>query len=450
MKFPKLISNTGKIFISAMIVAFSAPMALAANPLITNIKIDPSPYYINIPNQQPAVTITYDFNTGVYATANVYEQIRNSQGAIIYVFNTPGPSERATGTYTLQWNGKANAGANSGNLVPAGDYTLNLASQTASPPAADVSEVFSVRSATVPSLSNVTAPSTYNSQSGNDYEITYTLAKGSGAKTTAQLTIEGPNGFSTNTQQDQTNGSNKLTWNGKVNNQTAAPGTYTYKLNAISTINGYTLTSTTAEGSFAVTNNIIIINPGALKCAGFTDVSSLDANCAAITYVKSIGAMTGNPDGSFSGSGLLQRDQIAKIVLETFDKYNAQTDYCQGVKPFTDISESSWAYQYVCRGKALSIITGYLAGADAGYYRPARNVNRSEFLALLLRNLSDTMPSNSTSSYSDVQTGQWYSGYAAYSKNLNLFTGTNLSPTNFVSRTEVAQVIYKLNQLGKI
>ena len=35
------------------------------------------------------------------------------------------------------------------------------------------------------------------------------------------------------------------------------------------------------------------------------------------------------------------------------------------------------------------MITGYKSGADAGFYRPARSVNRVEFLAMLLRNLNE-------------------------------------------------------------
>jgi len=160
--------------------------------------------------------------------------------------------------------------------------------------------------------------------------------------------------------------------------------------------------------------------------------------------------MTGNPDGTFAPNGLLQRDQIAKIALETFSKYVDGTDYCGGTDPFPDVTNSAWSYQYICRGKDIGMITGYLGGADAGFYRPGRSVNRVEFLALLLRNLSDAMPSNSSTSYSDVATGQWYSGYARYSMDNSLFTGSNLFPTQATTRVEVASVIFKLHNLGKI
>lgn len=186
----------------------------------------------------------------------------------------------------------------------------------------------------------------------------------------------------------------------------------------------------------------------AMSCSGYSDVDSTDDDCDAIEYVKSIGAMTGNPDGTFDPDGLLQRDQVAKIALEAFGNFNGSVDYCGGTNPFPDVVEADWAYQYVCRSKALDVIIGYLAGPDAGYFRPARSVNRAEFLAIILRNLGGTMPTGS--SYTDVHSTDWFADYAKYSKDNSLFVGSNLYPSNFTSRREVADVLYKLHGLGKI
>lgn len=191
-----------------------------------------------------------------------------------------------------------------------------------------------------------------------------------------------------------------------------------------------------------------LLPPAVALCGTFTDVMVSDSDCEAILYVKSLGSMTGNPDGTFGPDSLLQRDQIAKIALVTFKKFEATSDYCAGNPAFPDVSESSWAYQYVCRAKLLGVVTGYASGADKGYFRPARSVNRAEFLAILLRNLSATM--NEGSSYTDVSSGDWFNKYAKYSYDNSLFTGGKLYPTNFTTRREVARVIYKLHTLGKI
>jgi len=210
-----------------------------------------------------------------------------------------------------------------------------------------------------------------------------------------------------------------------------------------------TITAGTTK-TCTITNNDIGPTPNPDTCAGFTDVLANNPHCLQVTFVQTIGAMLGNPDGTFAGNSNLQRDQVAKIILETFDKFDPDQDYCNGVNPFPDVTPSAWSYQYICRGKQLGMITGYLAGEDAGMYRPGRSVNRAEFLALVLRNLNETMPSVNSTSYEDVVTGQWYASYAKYSMDHNLYEGNRLYPTQFATRFEVADVLYKLYQQGKI
>lgn len=185
-------------------------------------------------------------------------------------------------------------------------------------------------------------------------------------------------------------------------------------------------------------------------CADFTDIDPNSPDCEAIGYVKSIGAITGFPDGTFRPDSILLRDQMAKISLETFKLFSQGTDYCLGEAAFPDVPQSQWSYQYVCRGAQLGMITGYEGGEDQGNYIPDRPVNRVEFLALISRNLEDTMPNLNTPSYQDVPMGQWYTGFAAYSFNNLLFPGANLTPAKEVSRVEVARILYRLFQLGKL
>lgn len=220
-------------------------------------------------------------------------------------------------------------------------------------------------------------------------------------------------------------------------------GTYTVKVDV-----------TNLSGNDSVTANVVVDTsvapPSGSECAGYSDVPGTHPDCDAILYMQSIGAMTGNPDGTFDPDEYLQRDQVAKVVLVTFDLFDESEDYCNGVDPFPDVTEADWSYQYICRGVELDMITGYKAGVEAGKYIPARSVNRAEFLALTLRNLTDTMPDLDSESYTDVEPGQWFSGYAKYSYDNSLFVGSKLFPTQFTKRSEVAKVIFKLHNLGKI
>jgi len=183
---------------------------------------------------------------------------------------------------------------------------------------------------------------------------------------------------------------------------------------------------------------------GQTNCGGFDDIIQTDPDCDAIDHVQDIGAMTGI-DGNFAPNLPLKRDAITKIVLKTFSLFEEGTKYCQG-NPFPDLTSSDWSYEYVCRGKAIGAITGY----PDNTFRPSQNVNRIEFLALLLRNVSDPIPGNDRVSYLDTEVGAWYSGYAKYSQDNGLFEGTNLLPEKSTTRREVAKIIYKLQKAGKI
>jgi len=186
-------------------------------------------------------------------------------------------------------------------------------------------------------------------------------------------------------------------------------------------------------------------------CDVFTDIEPNHPDCPAIGYVYSIGAMTGYPDGTFRPQKILQRDEVSKISLMAFELYKDGLDYCRGEDPFPDVlvngDEPDWSAQYVCRGVEKSMITGYEGGDDAGYFRPARLVNIAEFLALFLRNLDQTMPVNSSASYANIPTGEWFTGFFRFAQDNDLLDSTPSSPTDDVPRLQVAKVLYKLHQL---
>ncbi len=157
------------------------------------------------------------------------------------------------------------------------------------------------------------------------------------------------------------------------------------------------------------------------NCAGFIDIDADNPDCEAIKFMKNTGAITGFGNNQFASTGLLQRDQVIKIILELLKNFDKKMDYCAGKKPFPDISKEHWAYQYICRAKAIGLITGYLSGPDAGFYRPGRSLNNSEFSAILSRSLQIQSAGN-----------------------------LNLKTSKFVKRIEAARIIYKWHALGKI
>lgn len=200
--------------------------------------------------------------------------------------------------------------------------------------------------------------------------------------------------------------------------------------------------------AFTVTakNQVIVADT---NCAGFKDVDADDKNCAAVKFVNSAGIMTGNDDGTFDLSGPLQRDESVKVSLIAAGLYNANSDYCDGNNPFPDVTGNAWSKNYVCRAVDLGVATGYKAPSpDAGYFKPARTLNLIEMLAIILRNVDEPMPKGS--SFNDnFALDQWYSGYAAFAYDNSLYPSSNsLMPTKTVTRGEMAQFLYKLDQKG--
>ncbi|HMR01274.1 MAG TPA: choice-of-anchor Q domain-containing protein [Candidatus Gracilibacteria bacterium] len=181
-------------------------------------------------------------------------------------------------------------------------------------------------------------------------------------------------------------------------------------------------------------------------CGDYTDISVNDPDCEAIEYAQSIGAMTGNDNGTFAPSESLQRDQIVKISLEAFGLFDDQADYCENTNPFPDITSSDWSYQYICRGKQLGMITGYKDGENAGLFVPANKVMIVEFWALILRNTTESLPLGE--SFSGWVNDAWYSGYAKFVADNNLYDGLSPSPTETVPRRDVAVFLYELHQMG--
>lgn len=412
---------------------------------------DPAPVYYT-PSGDYDVNYSVEFNSAAGAEVNltITGPLNNSpQDEVVSLLFVP---PLVDDNYVIGWDGMIN-----GNPASPGEYTYELQVE-------GKVNGYTLRSEPLtgqftltdqqnpqPSVSNVSAsPNPYDPTDGAvtfSYELSNSLGY-----TMIYAQVYNSSDMNTTLKEwtftSQGNGSNSFTWDGKnMSSQTVADGAYVLKVWGAD--GSYDVVP--QQTSFTVETSESPEPPTSTgQCAGYSDVGDNDADCAAIEYVQSIGAMTGNPNGTFAPNEVLQRDQVAKISLETFGLFNDSSDYCAGTAAFPDVPSSAWSYQYICRGVDLGMITGYEAGDDAGFYRPARSVNRVEFLALILRNLSDTMPSNNTASYNDVPSGEWYSGYAKYAYDHSLFVGSNLQPTKFVTRREVAEALYELHNQGKI
>lgn len=596
-----------------------------ANSIISNININPDPFYILIPNANPAPTINidYKYNSGGWDSAEMTEQIRNSKGEIVYDFykdkkNTIAiPDPFNWNTFSHTWDGIANVGAGAGAYVTDGTYTFYIVSHVNTAPDSQASKTFFLEKAVVPALKSILNPTNTYYNKNSSFPINYSLEKGSGIPPIIRLKIQqgsleqSPQIVSVINNNISNDGSYAITWDGTLNNVAAPAGDYSYSLEATTFINNYPAQSNVISGNFKLINaeaptptitnlsadsnpydpskglivfsytlkgslgysaisasiynqnqpdktiktwnfnnqssgtntitwdgkdtngtilpggtyifkvwgkdgtyeiipnqsTLTIVNstpspspvpnpsptqtpnpppspnpnlnqnsnpnppaspnspkdtganqppslPSAASkitnnCAGFVDIDANDKNCFAYKYTKSIGAIMGFADGNFRQNSYLQRDQAAKIALIAFQRFVNNTDYCKGKKPFIDIDSTSWSRQFICHGAALGVIKGYSAGLDKGHFRPERIVNRVEYLSLILRNLKDKMPDLKSVSYLDVKKDLWYTGFSKFAFDHNLFdTSIKLNPSAQITRGEASQILYKLHQQG--
>lgn len=184
-------------------------------------------------------------------------------------------------------------------------------------------------------------------------------------------------------------------------------------------------------------------------CAGFLDVPYNSQYCDAVTYVKNSGIFAGYPTGNFDLYSPINRAEIMKVIMEAFDVSIPAS--ILGNLGFSDVIPGAWYMRYLSAGKTLGIVSG---DSNATTVRPDSAINRAEALKLVFETMRATTGYQVDScdyAYADTPGSAWYLKYACGSKSLNnLFDtmGVYFSPESFVTRAEMAQLFYRLNQHG--
>lgn len=108
----------------------------------------------------------------------------------------------------------------------------------------------------------------------------------------------------------------------------------------------------------------------------FTDISASHPQHEAIAAVGDAGIFTGNTAGEFMPNDYLTRSELAKILVGAFD-----LPLASGTNPFTDVSTSYWANDYINTLYVNDLTKGY---AD-GTYGTTKKVTSNELLIFIDR-----------------------------------------------------------------
>lgn len=170
----------------------------------------------------------------------------------------------------------------------------------------------------------------------------------------------------------------------------------------------------------------------------FSDVAAATPYSSDIIALKNAGVIGGYPDGTFRPTQGINRAEAVKILVRGLGLPEAAVN-----QSFSDVPRDAWFQPYVLTAAANNAVGGY----PDGTFRPERNINRAEFMKVVLEltrksQLEGNLPQNA---YSDVAADAWFAKYAAYTKKAELLPTDGLFyPGQDITRGEVAHVLNSL------
>ncbi len=174
---------------------------------------------------------------------------------------------------------------------------------------------------------------------------------------------------------------------------------------------------------------------------GYADSASFSvAERAAISVLTDIGAVSGNPDGSFAAGRTLNRAEFTKIALLAMDVGVGEGD---SRACFPDVPENVWFSRYVCRAE----IDGVVKGNPDGLFHPDRPVNYAEATKILVELAGYTLPEPP-----ENERWMWYRAYVLAAQEHGVAFPGSVEPDHELTRGQMARLAaaFVANAQGKL
>jgi len=172
----------------------------------------------------------------------------------------------------------------------------------------------------------------------------------------------------------------------------------------------------------------------------FSDVSSSHVYSSAIRYVKSHNMVNGYPDGTFKPEKLITRAEFTKILIEAkYENENIESCISTNINNdwsyvfFEDVPKTEWYAKYVCVAKHDNIINGY----PDETFKPNDNINFVEATKIFWIFTHVRTPDEGE---------EWYAPYVAGLEDISAIPLTIDSYDHFLTRGEMAEMIYRLSE----
>ncbi len=410
------------------------------------------------PEQDEFTTLVFEVDATALVTVEIYDGTKRLDTLM------DEEEVRKSRYYTVRWDGTDK----DGDEVDEGDYRFKITAEN--PTDDDINDVETVdvdveeddvSSSKSNATNDYTDPVVFDEDGANSIEVSYCIDEA------ADVYLAIYDGTSTSGSPEielldyvyQSAGCHTVEWNGKDdNNKDLDEGVNSYKL--VTKIGSYKDTET---GKFVVGDAGFVDDDDDDDPAPFYnsecynyywDLSYLDDDnelCQAIAWGTEYGIWDGYPDGTFKPYDVINRAEVLKVALETFDVGLFPTS--GGDEGFSDVSPYAWYMPYVRTAKFYGMFHGYPDGTA----RLSDQINRVELLKVLLEASSKFTSYEFTDSaaaqiYDDIDPNgsDWYYAYAntAYRYDLYDVVDNNLQPGNLAERGEVALLLYRMHKAG--
>ncbi len=162
----------------------------------------------------------------------------------------------------------------------------------------------------------------------------------------------------------------------------------------------------------------------------FPDIDSSAPYAGSADLLKTLGVITGDPDGNFRPDDSLTRAEFAKVAVYVLGKQNEAMSN-SGTSAFSDLRADHWALKYINYAVKNALILGY----PDGTFHPEENLSYAQAITISLRMLG----------YATKDVGSfWPDNYIQKAAALGLTDGLVFSPSDVISRGNMALILGRL------
>ena len=204
----------------------------------------------------------------------------------------------------------------------------------------------------------------------------------------------------------------------------------------IETADGYTATSTGAEGvirtsgneaAFSVTPTVVLADP------------SITGVTRWLNTTDHMAYLSGYPGGTFGPDNSMTRAEVAQMFYALLLNKDVTI-----TKTFSDVPADAW---YATAVNTLASL-GMVSGDPDGAFRPNDPITRAEFCVIALAFAYE--PDNAVCYFGDVSRSDWFYTYVAQAASygwIGGYTNGNFGPNDRITRAQVTTIVN--NMLGR-